>query len=92
MIDAINCYKIALNQKIADHPLTLAIHSNLAQCYLNLEMYEDALYSANAALHYDRDHSKTLFRKAKALAFLFYFREAIYILNKLGMKGEIKNV
>jgi len=55
-------------------------------------MYEDALHFANIALKFDGLHMKTLFRKAKALGFLFAFREAIYIFKKLGMKNEVKNV
>jgi len=43
-------------------------------------MYEHALHYSNKALKIDPGHSKSLYRKAKALGFLFKFEESIKIL------------
>jgi tetratricopeptide (TPR) repeat protein len=47
--------------------LRITLHSNLAQCYLGLERFEDALYAANLALSFNSANDKCLYRKAKAL-------------------------
>jgi len=49
----------------------------MCQCYLNLSLYEDALAYANKALEIDPAHYYSLFRKARALCFLFEFEESI---------------
>ena len=66
--------------------------SNLAQCYINLGLYEDALRYANNALNFDLHHSKTWYRKAKCLAFLSQFGESINIFRKLEKVEEVEIV
>jgi len=43
-------------------------------------MFEDAIDYCNQALDIDPNFTKALFRKAKALAFLFHFKESQKIL------------
>ena len=51
--------------------MKVQILSNAGQAYINLYMFEDALQCCDEALAIDPGYSKALFRKAKALAFLF---------------------
>jgi tetratricopeptide (TPR) repeat protein len=46
-------------------------------------MYEDALEYCDFALKIDKSNSKTLYRKATALAFLYKFEESKSIFNQL---------
>ena len=66
-------------ENIDDKKLQIVILSNMSQVYINLGLYEDALIYANMALKLDLNHVKSLFRKAKSLAFLFNFYEATQI-------------
>ena len=59
-----------------DNTLRIAVLSNMSQCYINLELYEDALEFANMALKVDDSHVKTLYRKAKSLSLLYKFDES----------------
>ena len=52
-------------------------------------MYEDAVILCDSALLINKDHLMTLYPKAKALAFLFYFEESINIFEEIKMKNEI---
>jgi tetratricopeptide (TPR) repeat protein len=49
------------------------ILSNIAMCYLKLNLYEDCTDYCDLALKVDINHKKTLFRIAKAASFLFKF-------------------
>ena len=91
MVSALKYYQQALAQT-KDKQLKLALLSNSIQCYINLEMYEDALMYANLALSVDSEHEKSLFRKAVSLAFLFDFDQSISILQKLNMPSVIDQV
>lgn len=64
------------------------ITSNVAQCCLNLQLFEDALISSNLVLDLDPGHEKSLYRKAKALACLSKFQESINIFEELGQKEK----
>ena len=46
-------------------------------------MYEDALEFCHFALYIDKDHVKSLYRKAKALAYMFQFEESKFILKSI---------
>ena len=46
-----------------------------------MNMYEDAIEFCDFALGIDKDHTKTLFRKARCLSYLFRFGDSIEILN-----------
>ncbi len=50
---------------------------------MNRELYIDALYLSERALKTDPEHKKSLFRKAKCLAYLFQFEDAFKIMHKL---------
>jgi energy-converting hydrogenase A subunit M len=50
----------------------------MAQCYLNMRLFEDAVIYCDKALKIDKDHMKSLFRKAKAFVFMYDFYEAKY--------------
>ena len=69
--------------------LELLIRSNLAQCYLNMEHYEDAIEQTDRALLIDPSHKIVLMWKAKALRGIYKFEESIELFAKLGMKDEI---
>ena len=75
-----------------DDKLMVVLLSNLAQCYIKLEMNEDALEYIQQALDIDSGHVKTLYRKAKALANLFNFDESSKIFKKLKYKDEVEIV
>ena len=64
----------------------------MAHCYLSLEHYEDALETSKRALLINPHHEIVLWRKARALAFLFQFHESIEIFTKLKRQSEIDNV
>ena len=51
-----------------------------------LELYEDALEFAEKALMLQQNHQKSLFRKGKALMFLFEFEKAEEIFKMTGSK------
>ena len=55
-----------------------------------LELYEDALEFALKALEINPDHQKSLFRKGKALMFLFEFQEAEKIFKDLQNKEQLE--
>lgn len=48
-------------------PLLIAVHSNLALCYLKLKEHFDAKNSATSALELDPKNEKALFRRGQAL-------------------------
>ncbi len=45
----------------------------MAQCYLNLNLYEDTIETCDQGLAHHKDHVYLLFLKAKSLAYLFEF-------------------
>jgi len=51
---------------------------------MNMYMYEDAIEFCDFALEIDKDHIKTLYRKARSLAYLFQFADSIDILRSIG--------
>ena len=79
---AIKCYQDAL-QKTSDNHLKMILFSNIAQNYLELSMYEDALENAEEALKIQKDFRKSLYRKATALAFLFEFESSYSLFKQL---------
>ena len=64
---------------ISDKKLELTIFSNLAGCYVNLELYEDAIEFCDKILVVESEHEKALYRKAKALVGLYEFEKGIEI-------------
>ena len=42
--------------------------TNIAQCYFNLRLYEDAIEFSNQALEVEKDHKMASYYKAKSLA------------------------
>ena len=95
-LEAIRQYQFAIVEldkyKFIDKKLTITVLSNMAQCFLNLELYEDTLVFSEEVLKLDKIHVKALFRKAKALSFLFKFDESIRLFEKLASKREIELV
>ena len=83
------CFKSALTMK-CEHGLKVTLQSNIAQCYINLAMFEDALQYSNLALETDPDHSKSLYRKAKSLAYLLEFEESSTIFKQINQEKEIE--
>lgn len=75
-----------------DKDLKMTIMSNLGQCYINMELFDDALDILDKALFIKANHAKTLFRKAKALAWLFQFERSIAMFEKLGRKDYVEAV
>ena len=65
---------------------SLTLYSNICQSYLELELYEDALEFADKALMLQENLQENLFRKGKALIFLFEFQKAEEIFKKIGNK------
>ena len=90
-INAIDCYKRSL-ELTKDKILRVQNLSNLAQCYLCLDMYEDALDHCNFALRIDPEFMKAKFRKARALMRLFRFEESLKVLDKLSKKEAKKEI
>lgn len=74
-VQAIKCYQDAM-QKTSEDDLKMILFSNTSQNYLELQMYEDALENAEEALKFQKDHRKSLLRKASALAFLYEFEQS----------------
>jgi tetratricopeptide (TPR) repeat protein len=66
-----------------DKEKNATILSNIAQCYIKLHLYEDALEYSNKALRVIFFHNISLLRKARALTYLFRFDEAIEILKTI---------
>ena len=64
----------------------------MSQCYINLELYQDALEQANNALQVDDSHVKTLYRKAKSLSLLYKFDESCTIFEQLKEKSELQTI
>ena len=59
----------------------------MALCYMNLQMYEDALEYCNIALKIDTNHVLSLYSKAKSLAFLFEFDKSIEIFKRINLNN-----
>ena len=93
---AINSYKSALaymkRMAVEDTALTVTIMSNMIQCYIKLDLYEDALEFSDTVLGLDPKHKKALYRKGKALAQLGRFGESLDVFEKLELKKEIQIV
>lgn len=51
----------------------VTIYSNIANCYVNLELFEDAIEICEKILTIENNHAKAQYRKAKALAGLYEF-------------------
>ena len=72
---ALKCFKHSL-KKITNEKEKVKVLSNIAQCCINLRLYEDAVSVCDVALKLDKYHLKTVYRKAKALAYLFDFEQS----------------
>ena len=75
---ALDCYLKALEGFI-DPDLKACMLGNTGQCYLLLELFEDAIEYADMALRIDKDNKKYIYTKAKALAGLFEFEESMLL-------------
>ena len=64
----------------------------MAQCSINLGLYEDALQTCNLALKIDPDHVKSQFRKATSLAYLFEFEKSRDIFKQLDNENSQNGV
>ncbi|KAI9140068.1 hypothetical protein BKA69DRAFT_1125952 [Paraphysoderma sedebokerense] len=76
---AIKLYTAAIESSPLNRHLA---YSNRAAAHLLLKDYEDALKDATEALRIDDKHSKSMYRKGKALVMLERFDEATGILNE----------
>jgi tetratricopeptide (TPR) repeat protein len=68
---AMKCFECAVDSLSLDEDeptrkLKVILKSNMAQCCVNLRLYEDAIEYADEALDYEPKHQKSLFRKCKA--------------------------
>ena len=61
-------------------------------CYFNLSLYEDSIEYSNKALDIDKNHIKSLLIKAKSLAYLYEFDQALAIFEWLKFENEIQFV
>lgn len=77
-------------RRSTDQTFQIQILSNMVQCFINQEKYEDALSISNQILAIDPKHVKTLFRKGKALARLHKFQNALKIFEHIKAKEEIE--
>jgi tetratricopeptide (TPR) repeat protein len=78
----------------------IAVHSNMAACYLKLEKLDKTLSSCDQVLALDAKHAKATFRKGQALKALRNFDKAEKILkeavvlapNDSGIRAELQAV
>eukprot|EP00929_Paragymnodinium_shiwhaense_P007069 TRINITY_DN111029_c0_g1_i1.p1 TRINITY_DN111029_c0_g1~~TRINITY_DN111029_c0_g1_i1.p1 ORF type:complete len:682 (-),score=106.08 TRINITY_DN111029_c0_g1_i1:32-2077(-) len=66
-----------------DASLATALYGNLAQCYLNLELYRRAVEAASACLNVDSQNQKALFRRAVGQEKLRLYSEALLDLEAI---------
>ena len=90
-VQAIKAYQDAM-KKTSEDKLRLILFSNTSLSYLELEMYEDALENAEEALKIQKDHRKSLYRKATAHAFLFEFEQSYKLLKQLNDKERLEMI
>jgi len=83
--EACRSYEMALSRCTAsdEDELRVALHSNLAQCYLNLQLFRRALDSATECLQLDWRNQKALFRRASAYEKLKEYDKALGDLEHL---------
>ena len=67
-LKALNLYKVALDTA-KDKTLIRNLFSNISKCFINLELYEDAIVYANSSLKIDPNFKKPQIRKAIAMAY-----------------------
>jgi tetratricopeptide (TPR) repeat protein len=78
--------------------LEAGVLSDISQCYLQLQMHEDALHFANLAIEKATPEEKAeewravLFLKATALSYLGEFDESIKMLELIKLPDEVKFV
>ena len=70
----------------------LTLFSNMSICYMKMLKYEDSLEYCNKALEIDEEHEKSLFRKAKCLAYLYRFDESISFFQMTKYKNQLQFV
>lgn len=63
--------------------LLITLHANLAQCFLNLELYRRAIASASVCLKLDSTNQKALFRRALAYEHLGEAENALFDLDAI---------
>ena len=85
-------YFVSALEQLEDEKQRIVILSNMAQCYINLGLFEDALKLCNIALKLNPDHPKTLYRKGRCLAYLFEFQQSIAIYEHLRFQKDINFV
>ena len=56
-LKALNLYKVALDTA-KDKTLIRNLFSNISKCFINLELYEDAIIYANSSLKIDPNFEK----------------------------------
>merc|ERR1712039_711278 len=70
--------------------LKATLHSNIAQCMLNLELYRRAIDAATSCLKIDKVNAKALHRRSQAHESLQEYEEALQdalALRSLGASG-----
>ena len=78
--EALGSFMKALDISKNNEFMQMTLLSNISQCYIKLYMYEDALEYSEKALDIRGNHSKSLYRKAISLAYLFRFDESRLVL------------
>ena len=64
---------------------------NMALCYFNLQLYEDAIQFCDLALKVDQHHEMVSYVKAMSYAMLDKYEECKDILNQYGdLKPDLK--
>ncbi|CAE8686132.1 unnamed protein product [Polarella glacialis] len=82
--EAVQSYKAALACcQGGDDGMRAALHANLAQCFLRLELFRRAGDSATSCLALEPGHIKALFRRATAYEWLRKFENALADLDEI---------
>ena len=84
---AITWYGLAIERPDVELKLKIAILSNVSQSFLSLDAFNMCLLYAEKILELDKGHQKSLYRKAKCLAYLGDYVKSIKIFNDLKENG-----
>ena len=77
---------------VKDMKLRILIDANIAQCYINLGMFDDSLEVCNKALEIDCNNGALLYRKAISLAYLLDFLQSSLIYENTFYEREIEEI